>query len=150
MNTLAPFELHGPAAIKDVAPVTREHVNALKHRVQQSWLHGKEQRLSTGELLLQLRQALSKKGYGTFNDALSELGIPRSTAHDYIQAYRVAEGHKPAAPKKARKSGNRTFQDLHRLKDAVGEYLRQRPEDIEDFRAWVSSNYPKKIADPTI
>lgn len=139
------FELHTPT-LTTKATVTREQVNALKTQVQQFWLHGKEQRIATGELLNRLRQALSKKGHGTFNEALTELGIPRSTAHDYIQAYRVANGYKPAKTKTVRMSETRTFRDLHSLRDAIGEYFRNRPEDVEAFLKWVSANVKVKEA----
>jgi hypothetical protein len=84
---------------------------------------------------------LSRKGHGTYGEALKELGIKRSTAADYVRAYRESLGLE--VPKRPRTSGIRTFKNIHRLKDAVGEYLRLRPEDVADFRAWVSSTYPE-------
>jgi len=61
--TTQPFELYGPA-LRETAPVNAAQVAALKNQVQQAWVRGKEYRLETGRLLLELRQALSVKGHG--------------------------------------------------------------------------------------
>jgi hypothetical protein len=96
-------------------------------------------------MLLDLCQKLSKKGHGTFRVTLQELGIPKSTAMDYILLYRVENGFQPK-PKKARMAGNRTnhVKDLHQLKDLAGEFLRLRPEDVPAFWQWLETNFPKK------
>lgn len=137
-----PFEYYGPQARKD-PPATRAGVEAAKAKVQELWAHGKEYRLQTGEALLVLRKLLSKKGHGTFRDTVTAMGIPKSTAQDYIRLHQEATGVVKPKSKNAHTSGIRSFKDIHRLKQAVGEYLRLRPEDVADFRAWVSSTYPE-------
>lgn len=135
------FELHYPT-LTAAAPVTRAQVSALKAQIAQSWARGKEYRLATGQMLLQLRDMLSKKGHGKYCEALVELGIKRSTACDYTRFYRESQGWVSPNPKKSRTSGNRTFKDLHGVKDSVGEYLRTWPEDCAAFWQWLADNHP--------
>lgn len=137
-----PFELYGPS-LRAKAPVTAAQVAALKSQVQQAWVRGKEHRLQTGRLLLELRQALSVKGHGTFCQSLAELGIRRSTARDYINLYRESRGLEPSK-RTPRKRGNRTYDvvHLHGLKDLAGEFFRRRPEDIAAFWQWLAENHP--------
>lgn len=137
---MSTFHLPGPSQIQDVR-YSIAQVEAAKAKVQQLWARGKEYRLQTGEALLALRQILSKKGHGTFRDTVTAMGIPKSTAHDYIRLYQESQGF--VAAKEPRMSGTRTYSDVHRLIDAVHEFLRRRPEDIERFRKWVLANYPK-------
>ena len=58
-----------------------EAVKDLTARLKKSWQRGKAARLDTGKLLLQLQYEAE---YGTWQEILAELGIPRSTAHDYV------------------------------------------------------------------
>lgn len=140
---MSTFELHGPGQIEDVRYSVAE-IEAAKAKVQESWIRGKDYRIQTGEALEALRKLLSKKGHGTFRDTVTAMGIPKSTAQDYIRFYNESQGRVAPKPKRtARTSGIRSFKDLHSLKDAVGEYLRQRPEDRAAFWAWLSTNYPK-------
>jgi hypothetical protein len=137
------FDLNYPTANVAAACVSASQVAAIKSQVQQAWARGKEYRLQTGELLLQLRQALSVKGHGKFGDALAELGIKRSTARDYIDLYRVSKGWQQPK-RKSGKRGIRTYEivQIHDLKDVAGAFFRRRPEDIAAFWEWLAENHP--------
>jgi hypothetical protein len=56
-------------------------VAELKTKLKDAWLRGTAQRIEIGTLLLALR---SKAKHGTWGDLLAEVGIPASTAADYM------------------------------------------------------------------
>lgn len=67
-------------------------VTKLKSEISNIWLHGKANRLALGRKLIELRAVYGKRGEGTFLKILAELGIPRSTAYDYIHVAEEEEG----------------------------------------------------------
>lgn len=92
MSTNNVLNFHQPPAHVQQRPVTRAHIDALKAQVAQAWGKTKVNRLETGKLLVQLNQDLAKPGHGKFKDALEELGIPRTTAFEYMRLYRASQG----------------------------------------------------------
>jgi len=56
-------------------------VSELKTKLKDAWLRGAAQRIEIGTLLLALR---SKAKHGTWGDLLADVGIPASTAADYM------------------------------------------------------------------
>src|SRR5258708_6745230 len=58
-----------------------ETIKQLKAKLKDAWLRGKEQRIEIGTLLLELRQQAE---HGEWGKVLAELGIPASTAADYM------------------------------------------------------------------
>ncbi|MBZ5645336.1 MAG: hypothetical protein LAO19_21455 [Acidobacteriia bacterium] len=70
---------------------TQENTIAeLKAKLKDAWLRGREQRIEIGTLLLELREHAA---HGTWGKLLAEIGIPASTAVDYmIEASRQIHG----------------------------------------------------------
>jgi hypothetical protein len=67
-----------------------EKINELKAKLKDAWLRGKEQRIEVGKLLLELR---AQAEHGEWGKLLAELGIPASTASDYmVEASRQIHG----------------------------------------------------------
>jgi hypothetical protein len=65
-------------------------INQLKAKLKEAWLRGKEQRIEIGTLLLELREQAE---HGEWGKLLAELGIPASTAADYmVEASRQIHG----------------------------------------------------------
>jgi hypothetical protein len=58
-----------------------QKIAELKSKLQVAWIRGKEQRIEIGTLLLQLRVQAE---HGEWGILLAELGIPASTASDYM------------------------------------------------------------------
>lgn len=62
----------------------------LKAKLKDAWVRGKEQRIEIGTLLLELR---AKARHGTWGPLLAEIGIPATTAGDYmVEASRQIHG----------------------------------------------------------
>jgi len=65
-------------------------VAQLKVKLKDAWVRGKEQRIEIGTLLLELR---AKAKHGTWGPLLAEVGIPATTAGDYmLEASRQIHG----------------------------------------------------------
>lgn len=68
----------------------RDIINQLKAKLKDAWLRGKAQRVEIGTLLIELR---SQAEHGEWGKLLAELGIPASTAADYmVEASRQIHG----------------------------------------------------------
>jgi len=68
----------------------QDTLNQLKAKLKDAWLRGKAQRIEIGSLLLDLRQQAE---HGEWGKLLAELGIPPSTAADYmVEASRQIHG----------------------------------------------------------
>jgi hypothetical protein len=75
-------------------------INHLKTKLKDAWVRGKEQRIEIGTLLLELR---GQAEHGEFGKILAEIGMPATTAADYmVEASRQIHGirviGKPADP----------------------------------------------------
>jgi hypothetical protein len=67
-----------------------ETIKHLKIKLKDAWLRGREQRIEIGTLLIELR---AQAAHGEWGDLLTELGIPASTAADYmVEASRQFHG----------------------------------------------------------
>lgn len=65
-------------------------INELKAKLKDAWLRGKAQRIEIGTLLIELR---TQAEHGEWGKLLAELGIPASTATDYmVEASRQIHG----------------------------------------------------------
>src|SRR6266849_5170741 len=68
----------------------QDTLNQLKAKLKDAWLRGKAQRIEIGSLLLDLRQQAE---HGEWGKLLAELGIPATTASDYmVEASRQIHG----------------------------------------------------------
>jgi hypothetical protein len=62
----------------------------LKAKLKDAWLRGRDQRIEIGTLLLELR---TQAEHGTWGKLLTEIGIPATTAADYMtEASRAIHG----------------------------------------------------------
>ena len=87
-------------------------INELKAKLKDAWLRGKAQRIEIGTLLIELR---TQAEHGEWGKLLAELGIPASTATDYmVEASRQIHGI-------------RVF-DKGEIKDAEAEEMQQAVE----------------------
>ncbi len=67
-----------------------ETIEKLKEKLKDAWLRGKEQRIEIGTLLLELRKQAQHGDWGKW---LAELGMPATTAADYmVEASRQIHG----------------------------------------------------------
>src|SRR5258707_1172190 len=60
----------------------QDKIDKIKLKLKDAWLRGKAQRIEVGSLLLELRKEVE---HGEWGKLLIELGIPTSTAADYMQ-----------------------------------------------------------------
>jgi hypothetical protein len=68
----------------------QETITQLKVKLKDAWVRGKEQRIEIGTLLLELR---AQAEHGEWGKLLAELGIPATTAADYmVEASRQIHG----------------------------------------------------------
>lgn len=78
-------------------PVTRPEGNEIAQLIEVAKdlrLRGREYRIATGRVLLQLRNLLAKPGCGDYMRVLrEEIRIPYTTANDYIEEALAADGH---------------------------------------------------------
>jgi len=61
---------------------TQDTIHQIKTKLADAWLRGQAQRIEIGTLLLELR---AKAEHGDWGKWMAELGIPASTAADYMQ-----------------------------------------------------------------
>jgi len=78
-------------------------IDQLKDKLKEAWLRGKAQRIEIGTLLLELR---AQAEHGDWGSLLAEVGIPASTARDYMtEASREIHGFRVF------ENGRLTFKD---------------------------------------
>jgi hypothetical protein len=105
----------------------QDTINQLKAKLKDAWLRGKSQRIEIGTLLIELR---SQAAHGEWGKLLAELGIPASTATDYmVEASRQIHGI-------------RVF-DKGEIKDVEAEQMQQA---VDEAAAEVSGGTPPEPA----
>ena len=132
-----------PAAIVEAAPVSSwaEKISRLKIEAGQLWLNGGENRRRLGCVLSQLRDECR---HGVWQAVRAELGIPRSTAYDYIHEYEVSVGKaKEKKKSEVRKNDIEDWYDVARrlenLYEAASKLRKTSDVDIDDLVSALNS-----------
>lgn len=66
-----------------LVPAAQLQIQELIALTQNLYLRGRTQRIEIGRSLNQLHALLAKPGFGSYQDALKQIGIPYTTAADY-------------------------------------------------------------------